>query len=179
MRILCWLVLFQVGGVMAQEQGTQETKALELLTFRKMVSVAYEGYQIRYEHFKNVKETWVVPTVFAFSRYRMRPETLKKSGFSDQDRWVFDIGFSGYWVAHPTLFIGMGAKVPLGYERVREYSGVRRSKFLIGLGLQQGVRWVASEDWGLVLGVHSSQYLMNSEVTRGGIRWEFEVGIQF
>ncbi|AZJ33079.1 hypothetical protein MHM83_02335 [Tenacibaculum sp. Mcav3-52] len=181
MRCLFWLIFF-VSFVHAQNPSISNKKAprtIHILSYNTVFSKHYKGFKIKYSEFSDTEEDFIIPTVFSFNNYQLKPNLLKSKGYKSFNQFLLGAGLDGFIKFYKGIYVGVGINVPFGYETTRGLNNEKKSKLLIGLESKQGIRLIPWEELGIVLGINYKQHFINSNVLNKEFNLELELGVNF
>ncbi len=154
-------------------------KWYNILLFKKIYSSNIEGWKISYTGFVDRQDDFIIPVVFTFDQYRVKPEILNNRKIKSINTYSFSGGIDGFLKLFPGVYVGIGAEVPVGVEVIRGLNNNKLTNFLIGIHAKEGVRIMPWKNYGIVMGAYFLQTFQTSKVYNSNTGFEIEVGINF
>jgi hypothetical protein len=110
---------------------------------------------------------------FSFQTKGIQEETFLESPYLSVTKIQGTLGFSGYKPIAPQWLLNVEVGVILGNEILVDLFNRRDERFVFGLGSSQGVMFVPSSQWGIVLQAGIYEDIVNSKL------YTFDVGVHF
>jgi hypothetical protein len=150
-----------------------------MLSFKKVYSNHTEGWRISYTGFADRNDDFILPFVFSYDQVRLKNDVLKKSKIKSVDTYAFGTGFNGYLKIVNGFYLGAGLDVPIGAEVIRDLEDQKKTNFLIGVNVKEGMLIMPWQDFGILMGFNFFQSFRNSKVYQTNYGFEWEIGINF
>lgn len=179
--LLFGLFVFTHSFVLAQTTNKWDTDSTKThtISYQKGYSPYYEHWYIKYEEFVDSDDDLIVPISFGYGHSKIKSKKLKAKNLISASISTFDFGFDGYIKLHKGIYFCLGAKTIIGVETFKKVNKNKASKFLIGGHLNQGIRLIPWQEFGVVLGISISERLQNSKFYTSEFGWALEIGINF
>jgi hypothetical protein len=155
------------------------TKWINILSFKKVFSNKVEGYKISYTGFADSENDIIIPFIFTYDQTFLKPDILENQNLKSVDTYCLSGGFDVYLKILPVLYLRTGAEIPIGLEISYDLNDKRKSNFLTGIHLKEGIQIIPWQDLGITFGVCFFQKYQTSSVYKVNIGLEAEVGVNF
>ncbi|MEM1340322.1 MAG: hypothetical protein AAF634_12010 [Bacteroidota bacterium] len=151
-----------------------------LVTIKGMGSRYFQGYGISYTGFVDRKKGLIRPYETSFEVTWAREDVAQENGYEEVNSFVFrpELYFF-YKKLFKGTYASISTNVPAGFELLEDLSGDTSFNFVIGIGTNQGLRFIPWQESGLVFGVDFFQQFETSKVYRFDLGVEFVLGINF
>ncbi len=153
-------------------------KWVNIISYQKIISKHTEGWRVSYVGFTE-NEKVILPFIYSFDRYRIKPESLKGSGYKSANYFTPSFGTVFYHNLFSAIYINFSLQIPVGVERLVDVNNENSSNFLIGIESSQELMFIPKSDFGLVIGVGIYQKAQTSKIFQTNFGAELRVGIKF
>ena len=171
--LLTNLILLSCWVAPAQYNSAAKTQNWNnIISVSKMEGTHTSGLQFSY--LKNTNywwNDWLIPLSFSFQTKEIQEETFLESPYLSVTKTQGTLGFSGYKPLAPQWLLNVEVGVILGNEILVDLFNRRDERFVFGLGSSQGVMFVPSSQWGIVLQAGIYEDIVNSKL------YTFDVGV--
>ncbi len=153
-----------------------------LLTFNKTLGVNADGWALTYYGYTNSeKSKWIIPWVISIENYTVDPTYFSQWGYSQAQFSYYMPGISAFNKLNEkgNLMANFTFMIPVGSEKLTDYSGRESTHFVIGLAPTQGIYFVPESNFGITFGIGVYEKLMTSKVYKSDIGIKFEFGLKF
>lgn len=175
------LILLSCWAVSAQYNPASKTQNWNnIISVSKMEGTHTSGLQFSY--LKNTDfwwNDWLIPLSFSFQTKEIQEETFLESPYLSVTKTQGTLGFSGYKPIAPQWLLKVEVGVILGSEILVDLFNQRDERFVFGLGSSQGVMFVPSSQWGVVLQAGLYEDIVNSKLYTFDVGVHFGAGLQF
>ncbi len=153
-------------------------KWVNIISYQKIVSKHTEGWRVSYVGFTE-NEKVILPFIYSFDRYRIKPESLKNSNYKSANYFTPGFGTVFYQNLFSAIYINFSLQIPVGVERLVAVNNENSNNFIIGIESSQELMFIPKSDFGLVIGVGIYQKAQTSKIFKTNFGVEFRAGIKF
>ncbi len=153
-------------------------KWVNIISYQKIISKHTEGWRVSYVGFTE-NEKVILPFIYSFDRYRIKPESLKNSNYKSANYFTPGFGTVFYHNLFSAIYINVSLQIPVGVERLVAVNNENSNNFIIGIESSQELMFIPKSDFGLVFGVGIYQKAHTSKIFQTNFGVEFRVGIKF
>ncbi len=153
-------------------------KWVNIISYQKIISKHTEGWRVSYVGFTE-NEKVILPFIYSFDRYRIKPESLKDSNYKSANYFTPSFGTVFYHNLFSAIYINVSLQIPVGVERLVAVNNENSNNFIIGIESSQELMFIPKSDFGLVIGAGIYQKAQTSKIFNTNFGVEFRVGIKF
>jgi len=168
MKPTCFTMLLLLGTWAATAQYGSSSKTQD---WRNMVLASRaEGINTSGMHYEYLQNTnnwwgdWLLPWRASIQLTDLRNEKFQKSDFRQATMGHATVGVSGIKTLSDRLYLNMDAGVILGSENLVELSGKQYDRFYVGLSSFQGILFIPTSKWAVVLKTGIYEEVLTSKV---------------
>ena len=169
------LILLSCWMVPAQYNSDSKTHNWNnIISVSKMEGTHTSGLQFSY--LKNTNywwNDWLIPLSFGFQTKEIQEDTFLESPYQSVTKTQGTLGLSGYKPITTQWLLNIEVDAILGNEILVDLFNQRDERFVFGFGSSQGIIFVPSSQWGIVLQAGIYQDIVNSKL------YTFDVGVHF
>lgn len=162
-----WTVTAQYGSA----SNTQDWRNMVLVS--RVEGINTSG--MYYEYLQNTNNwwgDWLLPWRVSIQFSNIRDEEFQKSNFRQATMGHATIGVSGLKTLTDKLYLNIDAGVILGSENLTELTGKQYDRFFVGLSSFQGILFVPTTKWAVVLKAGIYEEVLTSKL------YGYDVGVQ-
>lgn len=169
-----WTVTAQYGSA----SNTQDWRNMVL--FSRAEGINTSG--MYYEYLQNTNNwwgDWLLPWRVSIQFSNIRDEEFQKSNFLQATMGHATIGVSGLKTITDKLYLNIDAGVILGSENITELTGKQYDRFFVGLSSFQGILFVPTTKWAVVLKAGIYEEVLTSKLYGYDVGVQLGVGLKF
>lgn len=162
-------------------EARKSIKIRSIVTFSKTLGINASGWGLNYHGYVNKDEQnkWLIPYTISIENATINTDLFNGTDYQSFELGYFVFGLTGLKKINDILYFQLQGRIPVGNERLTDFSQNEKSNFIIGFGASQGIMLIPKSKFGIVLSAGFYETLLTSELYKNDIGFKFELGLKF
>lgn len=150
-----------------------------LLTFSGAGGLNATGWSLSFATYVNSASRWIIPWGVSMERYTMRTEYFSKFNYYSAKMNYLMPGISAFRKLNDYLYLNVSFYVPLGTEKLTDFSNNTSTKFIVGMAPSQGIHFISKANAGITFGIGIYERVLSAGTYSSDIGIKADFGLKF